>query len=64
MLQDRFDHEDWDRFRVATENKRKRIEDVVPTVTISTYPNQKPSITGYKGTTSEVNDTDSLLRTS
>ena len=47
MLQDCFDHEDWDMFRVASENNideytdtvtefiRKCIGDVVPTVTIN-----------------------------
>jgi hypothetical protein len=53
MLQDCFDHADWDMFRVASENNivvytdtvteflRKCIADVVPTVTIKTYPNKK-----------------------
>ena len=53
-LQDCFDHADWDMFRVAseinineytdtvTEFIRKSIGDVVPTVTIKTYPNYKP----------------------
>ena len=57
-LQDCFDHEDWDMFRVACENNldaytdmvtefiRKCIGDVVPTVTIKTYYNQKPWIDG------------------
>ena len=56
MLQDCFDHADWDMFRVASENNfdintdpvteliRKCIGDAVPTVTIKTYPNQKPWI--------------------
>jgi hypothetical protein len=51
-LQGCFDHEDWDLFRVASENNidtytytvngfiRKCIGDVVPTVTIKTYPNK------------------------
>jgi hypothetical protein len=55
-LQDCFDHEDWDMFRVASEKIidtytdtvnefiRKCIGDVVPTVTIKAYPNQKPWI--------------------
>jgi hypothetical protein len=49
-LQDCFDHADWDMFRSASENNidlyvdsvsefiRKCIGDVVPTVTITTYP--------------------------
>ena len=53
MLQDCFDHAECDIFWVASENNideytdtvtefiRKCIEDVVPTVTIKTYPNQK-----------------------
>ena len=53
MLQDCFDHADWDMFRVASENNidayidsvsefiRKCIGDVVPAVTIKTFPNQK-----------------------
>ena len=53
-LQDCFDHTDWDMFQVASENNideytdtvtkfiRRCIGDVVPTVTIKTYPNQKP----------------------
>jgi hypothetical protein len=57
-LQDCFDHADWDMFRVASENNidvnadsvsefiRKCIGDVVPTVTIKTYPKQKPWIDG------------------
>jgi hypothetical protein len=52
-LQDCFDHSNWDMFRAAFENNldeytdtvtefnRKCIGDVVPTVTIKTYPNQK-----------------------
>ena len=55
MLQDCFDHADWDMFWVASENNidvyadsmsefiRKCIGDVILTVTIKTYPNQKPS---------------------
>ena len=58
MLQDCFDHADWDMFRVASENNidtymdtvtefiRKCIWHVVPTVTIKTYPNQKLWIDG------------------
>ena len=58
MLQDCFDHADWDMFRVASDNNintytdtvneliRKCIGDVVPTVTIKTYPNQKLWIDG------------------
>jgi hypothetical protein len=55
MLQDDFDHEDWEMFQFASENSidvytdsvtgfiRKCIEDVNPTVTIKTLnPNQKP----------------------
>ena len=57
-LQDCFGHADWDMFRVASENNkdeyseavtefiRKCIGDVVPTVTIKTYPNQEPRIYG------------------
>ena len=57
-LQDCFDHADWDMFRSASENNidlyadsvsdfiRKCIGDVVPTVTIKTYPNQKPWMDG------------------
>ena len=56
-LQDCFDHVDWDMFRVASENNidicdsvsefiRKCIGDVVPNVTIKTFPNQKPWIDG------------------
>ena len=53
MVKDCFDHADWDMFQVASENNmdiyadsvsefiRKCIGDVVPTVTIKTYPNQK-----------------------
>jgi hypothetical protein len=53
MLQDCFDHVDWNMFRSFTENNidlytdsmsafiKKCIGDVVPTVTIKTYPNQK-----------------------
>uniref|UniRef100_A0A8K9Y355 Endonuclease/exonuclease/phosphatase domain-containing protein n=1 Tax=Oncorhynchus mykiss TaxID=8022 RepID=A0A8K9Y355_ONCMY len=53
-LQDCFGHADWDMFQVALENNidlyagsvsefiRKCKGDVVPTVTIKTYPNQKP----------------------
>ena len=55
-LQDCFEHADWEMFRAASENniylyadsvrefKQKHIGDVVPTVTIKTYPNQKPCI--------------------
>ena len=58
MLQDCFDHVDWDMLQVASENNidiytdmvtefiRKCIVDVIPTVTIKTYPNQKPWIDG------------------
>ena len=58
VLQDGFDHTDWEMFWVASENTievytdlvtgfiRKCIEDDVPTVTITTYPNQKPWIDG------------------
>lgn len=50
MLQDCFDHLDWEMFRVSSDNNideyidsatrfiRKCIEDIVPTVTIYTYP--------------------------
>ncbi len=56
MLQDCFDYVDWDMFRAASDDDidvytdtvtcfiRKCIEDVVPTKTIRTYPNQKPWI--------------------
>ena len=52
-LQDRFDHVDWDMFRLASDNNidvyadagsefiSKCIGDVVPTVNIKTFPNQK-----------------------
>ena len=57
-LKDCFDHADRDIFRVASENSfdlyaysgsefiRKCIGDVVPTVTVKTYLNEKPSIDG------------------
>ena len=57
-LQDCFDYAEWDMFRVASANNinlysysvsefiRKCIGDVVTTVTIKTYPNQKPWIDG------------------
>ena len=57
-LQDCFDHVDWDMFQSASENNidlyadsmsefiMKCIGDVVPTVTIKTYPNQKPWMDG------------------
>ncbi len=56
ILQDCFDHVDWDMFRAASDEDieafsdtvtcfiRKCIEDVVPTKTIRIYPNQKPWI--------------------
>ncbi len=56
ILQDCFDHVDWDMFRAASDGDieaysdsvtcfiRKCIEDVVPTKTIRIYPNQKPWI--------------------
>ena len=58
MLKDCFDPVDWDMFRVASDNNidvytdsvsefiRKYIGDVVPIVTIKTFPNQKPWIDG------------------
>jgi hypothetical protein len=58
MVQDCFDHTDWDMLQVASENNinsvtisvyssiRKCIGDVVPSGTIKTYPNQKPWIDG------------------
>ena len=58
MIQDCFDHMDWELFRVASENSidtytntviefiRKCIGDVVPTVTIKSYANQTPWIDG------------------
>jgi hypothetical protein len=58
MLQDCFDHVDWEMFRVTSENSidvytysvtgfiRKCIEDVVPPVTIRTYLHQKLWIDG------------------
>ena len=58
MLQNYFDHMDLDIFHIASENNielytdmvtefiRKCIGDVVPTVTIKTYPNQKLWIDG------------------
>ena len=54
MDSDCFDHVDWDMFRVALEKNidvytetvtefiKKCIGDVLPTVTIKIYPNQKP----------------------
>ncbi len=56
ILQDCFDHVDWDMFRAVPDDDieaysdtvtcfiRKCIEDVVPTKTIRIYPNQKPWI--------------------
>jgi len=56
ILQDSFDHVDWDMFRAASDDDieaysdtvtcfiRKCIEDVVPTKTIRIYPNKKPWI--------------------
>ncbi len=56
ILQDCFDHVDWDMFRAASDDDieaysdsvtcfiRKCEEDVVPTKTIRIYPNQKPRI--------------------
>ncbi len=56
ILQDCFDHVDWDMFRAASDDNieaysdtvtcfiRKCIEDVVMTKTIRIYPNQKPWI--------------------
>ncbi len=56
ILQDCFDHVDWDMFRAASDDDieaysdtvtcfiRKCVEDVVPTKTIRIYPNQKPWI--------------------
>ncbi len=56
ILQDCFDHMDWDMFRAASDEDieaysdsvtcfiRKCMEDVVPTKTIRIYPNQKPWI--------------------
>jgi hypothetical protein len=52
MLQDCFDHADWDIFRVdvytdsVTGFIRKCIQDVVPTEMITIYPSQKPWIDG------------------
>jgi hypothetical protein len=57
-LQDCFDHEDWDMFCIAANNNidgyadsgsefiNKCIGNVVPTVSIKTFPNQKPWIDG------------------
>jgi hypothetical protein len=56
-LQDCFDSTDWNMFRDSSDGIEgyitsvtgfinKCIDDVVPTVTIRTYPNQKPWITG------------------
>ena len=57
-LQDCFDHADWNMFRSASENNiaiyadllsefiKKCIGDVVHTVTIKTYTNQKPWMDG------------------
>ncbi len=56
ILQDYFDHVDWDMFQAVSDDDieaysdtvtcfiRKCIEDVVPTKTIRIYPNQKPWI--------------------
>ncbi len=50
ILQDCFDHVDWDMFRAASDDDieaysdTKCIDDVVPTKTIRIYPNQKPWI--------------------
>ncbi len=56
ILQDCFDHVDWDMFRAASDDDieaysdtvtcfiRKCVEDVVPTKAIRIYPNQKPWI--------------------
>ncbi|KAI4891120.1 hypothetical protein NFI96_028563 [Prochilodus magdalenae] len=56
MLQDCFDHVDWEMFREASNNNldeytdsvtrfiRKCIEDVVPTKPVRVYPNQKPCL--------------------
>ncbi len=56
ILQDCFDHVDWDMFRAASDDDieaysdsvtcfiRKCVEEVVPTKTIRVYPNQKPWI--------------------
>ncbi len=56
ILQDCFDHVDWDMFRAASDDDieeysdsvtcfiRTCIEEVIPTKTISIYPNQKPWI--------------------
>ncbi len=56
ILQDCFDHVDWDMFRAASDDDieaysdtvtcfiRKCIDDLVPTKTIRIYPNQKPWI--------------------
>ena len=57
-LQDCFDQVDWDMFQIASDNNideyadsvsefiSKCISDVVPTVTIKPFPNQKPWIDG------------------
>jgi hypothetical protein len=45
-LQDCFAIRDWNMFRDQSLTINKYIEDVVPTVTVRTYPNQKPWITG------------------
>ena len=60
-LQDCFAITDWNMFRDSSDGieeyttsvtgfTNKSIEDVVPTVTVRTYPNQKPWITGNIGT--------------
>ena len=56
MLQDCFDHVDWDMFRIASNNNIDEYADsvgefirkcnVVPTASINTFPNQKPWIDG------------------
>jgi hypothetical protein len=57
-----FDHVDWDMFRIASNNNideytdsvsefiRKCIDDVIPTASIKTFPNQKPWIDGRSRT--------------
>lgn len=67
MLQDCFDHMDWNMFRVASENIkkyvdlvtgffRKFIDDVIPIVSFKMYLNQKPWIDGSLLGTLKVRD--------
>jgi hypothetical protein len=46
MLQDCFDHMDWDMFRIASNNNIDVYSDSVSEVISKTFPNQKPWIDG------------------